>query len=109
MTTLALSLFDEVEAPTIYRNKRALPETSLAAYKSVIEMKQAHYAKIVSALNKLGGSGHYEDISTYSGLGKDQVNRRLSEMERDGIIFNTGETKNTLSGRKAMVRKLVTQ
>jgi Fic family protein len=107
MTAVALSLFEEIEAPTIYRNKRVLPKTSIEAYKTVGEMKQAHYAKIVSALNKLGGKGTYEEISVFAGINKDQVNRRLSEMERDGTIRNTGENRKTVSGRKAMVRELI--
>jgi hypothetical protein len=84
------------------------PKTSIEAYATVAEMKEAHYAIIKAAIIKLGKSGgHYEQIASFCGLGKDQVNRRLSEMVRDGVIFNTGETRKTLSGRNAMVRSIV--
>ncbi len=110
MTYKPLLIWDEptfaVTDETEYK-KRTVPKTSLEAYRSVKEMKEAHKIKIIEALKQLKTGGTYEQISTLINIDKAQVNRRLSEMERDGIIYNVGITRPTISGRSAMVRQLI--
>ena len=79
------------------------PATSLEAHRSVtIEMKNNHYSKILKALKSLG-SGTYEEISTFVGMDKHQVGRRLKEMEGEQLVFKSGKKKPTKSGRNAFV------
>ena len=109
MTYKPMLLFDEGEQgiPVSEKSsKRNVPKTSRDANNSVKEMKEAHYVKIIAALTLLKVGGTYEEISTLINLDKAQVNRRLSEMESAGIIFNVGTTRKTISGRKSMVRQL---
>ncbi len=87
--------------------KRTVPKTSHDAHNSVKEMKEAHYKIIIEALKKIKIGATYEQLASYCNLDKAQVNRRLSEMERDGIIYNVGITRPTISGRSAMVRQLI--
>jgi len=87
-------------------NKRTVPKTSRDANDSVKEMKEKHYKIIEDALNQIRVGATYEQLASHCKLDKAQVNRRLSEMEKAGIIFNVGITRPTISGRKAMVRQL---
>lgn len=104
--TTALTLFDlPNDVPTLSRQSHIPPKTSIEAYRSVQEMKDDHYVKIINALKGMDG-GTYEEISYKCGLSKDQVNRRLSELVDKNVIYNTGMARPTSSGRNAMVRKL---
>lgn len=83
------------------------PSTSLDAYKSVsIEMKNNHYSKILKALKSLG-SGIYEEIADYVGMDKNQVSRRLKEMELEELVYKSGLKRPTKSGRSAFVYHVV--
>jgi len=88
--------------------KRHTPITSILAHYSVKPSKQIMYDKILVGMEKLRVGGTSEEIAAASGLKHDQVWKRLSEMEGLGLIFNTGITRLASSGRKAMVRQLVT-
>lgn len=88
-------------------NRNNLPETSLEAYHSVSpEMLTNHHKNILIALNKLK-SGNYEQIADAVSMERHQIGRRLSEMERMGIIYKPGEKRVTSTGRNAFVYKLV--
>lgn len=88
--------------------KREHRATSKEAHESVKEHKEAMYEKIVKGLEKLRVGGHFEAIAEAAGLEPSQVWKRLPEMVERGIVYNVGTTKPTSSGRKAMVRQLVT-
>jgi hypothetical protein len=81
--------------------------TSKAAHESVKEHKSVMYAKIKIGLEQLRVGGTFEEIAKVSGLKPDQTWKRLPEMVTAGTVFNTGLTRTTSSGRKAMVRQLV--
>lgn len=105
--TTALTLFDlPNDVPTLSRQSHIPPKTSIEAYKSVQEMKDDHYVKIIRALKDIETGATYEEISLRCGLSKDQVNRRLSELVDKNVIYNTGMARPTSSGRNAMVRQL---
>lgn len=88
-------------------NRNNLPKTSLEAYHSVSpEMLTNHHKCILVALNVLK-SGTYEQIAEAVAMEKHQVGRRISEMERIGIIYKPGEKRLTSTGRNAFVYKIV--
>lgn len=82
--------------------KRVLPATSHEANRRATdEMREAHHAKIIAALQKLGVA-NYETIGAFCGLERHAIGRRLCELERALTIFKPGTTSLTKSGRKAM-------
>lgn len=87
--------------------KRKHRATSKEAHESVKEHKSAMYEKITEGLVKLKVGGTFEEIAIACGLKSEQVWKRLGEMVDAGTVFNTGYTRPTSSGRKAMVRQLV--
>lgn len=100
--------FDFSPAPTANPREGYIPpKTSLDAHNSIKGMKSEHYKKIIEGLEKLKVGGIYTEIASACGLDPIQVNRRLSEMESEGIIFSVGITRPTPTGRKAMIKQLV--
>lgn len=88
-------------------NRDNLPSTSLEAYKAVSpEMLTNHHKCILIALNVLK-SGTYEQIAEAVAMEKHQVGRRISELERMGVIYKPGEKRNTSTRRQAFVYKIV--
>lgn len=87
-------------------NKNNLPSTSHEANKSMTyEMRKQHHGKIILALKELG-SGTYEQIATFLGMDRHQIGRRLSELERDGIVWKPGLKLPTKSNRQAYIYQL---
>lgn len=81
--------------------KQRLPDTSISAYKMLTpEMIAGHHGKIIGALQQLG-TASYEAIAVHVGLDRHQVGRRLSELERMGIVYKPGSKSMTKSGRMA--------
>jgi hypothetical protein len=83
-------------------SKTKMPDTSLAAHKAVhAEMKNSHYGKIIGALKVLGVA-NYETIAKYVGFkDRNQVSRRLKEMEGLLLVFKPMTKSSTSSGRAA--------
>lgn len=80
-----------------------LPETSLAAYRSVnSEMINSHHSKIISALKLAKNGLIYEQIAAQLKLDKHQVGRRVSELERMQVIYKTGEKRFDYFGCKTI-------
>ncbi len=88
---LTMELF---EAP---RARRRDPQTSKDAAAQAKELASRHHKMILSALN-YGPCGK-DRIATRTALDGAQVCRRLSEMERIGIIKPTGRVVKSTSGR----------
>lgn len=79
------------------------PITSkLANIQATSEMRQIHYAKILEGL-ELVKNANYEEIALVSGMEKNQVSRRLKEMEGRNLVLKTERTAPTSSGRKAYI------
>lgn len=86
--------------------KRNQPITSILAHDSVKDDKEVLHAKIIAGMNKLRVGGNVDEISVYAGLKREEIWRRMSELERDGKIFNTGLTHTSITGRAAIVWQL---
>jgi predicted transcriptional regulator len=88
--------------------ERNNPTTSLEAYRQVnSEMLVNHHGKIISALKSAKNGLMYEQIAAQIKMDKHQVGRRLSELERIGVVYKPGEKRNTSTNRQAFVYKLV--
>lgn len=87
--------------------KRQHRSTSKEGEAHIKPHKPNHKAKIKEALERLKVGGTQEQIAACAGLRPDQVWKRLSEAERDGIIFNTGITRKLKSGVNGIVWQLV--
>jgi hypothetical protein len=49
--------------------------------------------------------GNTDRIANFAKLKREQVHKRLSEMEKQGLIFNTGKTNLLSTGRHGIVWK----
>ena len=83
-----------------------VPQTSREAHESVKEHKTIIYDKIIKALEEMKIGGTSEQISQHLGVPNSQIHKRLPEMIEAKILFNTGITRKTSSGRSSMVRQL---
>ncbi len=81
--------------------------TSKMGEQHIKPFKPNHKAKILEGLERLKIGGNFEQISSVCGLKDVQVWKRLSEMERDGTIFNTGLTRKLKSGVSGIVWQMV--
>lgn len=88
---MQLTMFD---AP---RARRSDPDTSHEAAESAKELAARHHRMILSALS-IGPCGK-DRIATRTALNGVQVCRRLSEMERAGLIKPTGRNVKSTAGR----------
>jgi len=80
--------------------KKQIPDTSIEAYKSLNPDEiRGTYRDIMIALSALI-KGTFEDIAAYLGEDKSKIWKRLSEMERMGLIFRPGSKKILKSGRQ---------
>lgn len=83
---------------------KKIPKTSHKANESMTKkIRDAHIEKIILALYRMG-NGIYSEIANYANMEKNQVSRRIKEIEtRDGMkwIKKTGKEKKTLSNRLA--------
>jgi predicted transcriptional regulator len=79
------------------RARSSDPWTSHAAADQVASNQ--HFEKILETLRQHGALGK-DGIARVSGLRPDQVWRRLSEMEKMGLIFQTGRTVKSDAGRQ---------
>jgi len=85
------------------------PETSLEAYRSLEpEKMQQIYKDIMGALSVIG-EGTFEDIAANLKIDKSRVWKRLSEMGKLGMIFNTGRKKLLKSNRNGFTWMLTTE
>jgi hypothetical protein len=81
------------------------PDTSRAAYKAATaEMIAGHKQQILQTL-KLLKQGTGEQIASRAKINYWQVQRRLSELEKDQLIFKPGHKLPTKTGRLSYVRQ----
>lgn len=89
--------------------KNKVPDTSVEAYKSLNPAKLAKtYRGIILALTKIS-SGHFEDIAYQMKVEPDVVWKRLSELNKAGIIRRSGYKKILKSGRMGYMWELTTK
>lgn len=86
---------------------RKQPQTSLDAYHS-IESKHLNqtYQSILTALQALK-SASAEQIAIYLGKEHEQINRRVSELEKQNKIYRNGKQTLTKKGRLAYCWALI--
>lgn len=88
--------------------ERINPATSHEAYKSMTkDLLSNHHTKIIEALNYLGNATFEEIAIHLQWDDKNRAARRLSELEREQIIYKPGEKRLTKSGRNAFVYALI--
>lgn len=87
--------------------KRNLPQTSINAYLSRdAEHLGKTYQSILKALEELK-SASAEQIAKYLGKEHEQINRRVSELEKQNKIYRNGKQAITTKGRLANCWALV--
>jgi predicted transcriptional regulator len=74
------------------------PLTSFEAADSIKPVVSKHYSIIMDCLQEYGALGK-DGIAHHTNLDRNQVSRRLSEMESIGLIRLTGKTVKSNSGR----------
>ena len=72
--------------------------TSFQAADSIKDVAKMHQEVIVACLQRFGALGK-DGIAKQTGLQANQVSRRLSELEKMGLIELTGQTVKSASGR----------
>lgn len=83
---------------------KTLPETSHEAFDLMTKpLISNHQQQIIHALKQLK-KATFEEIAIFLDWDdKNRAARRLSEMEREQIIYKTGEKRKTKYGRNAFV------
>lgn len=82
---------------------------SKAANDFMKPIKKSYWQKILDALDELKGGGTFEELAEKADLRPDQVWRRLSELQAQGKIFNTGISRPLKSGLGGAVWQKVLQ
>ena len=84
-----------------------MKQTSIDAFRSIEGKRETVQSVIVSIMSKFRIPLTSEQIAFYSGLRYDQIWKRMSELERNGIVRDTGNTATNTSKRKATVWELI--
>lgn len=103
MTQVQIDLFTQRPAPLAVRvqpprARRSDPDTSHAAAAEAKQLQEDHHALILDAL-KHGGPLGKDGISARCSITGVAVARRLSELERAGLIRLTGRKVASTAGR----------
>ena len=69
-----------------------MKQTSILAHESIKPSKEVLHSKILAGMRKIK-KGTFREIATAANLPEQQVWKRLSEMERKGMITYTEEKK----------------
>ena len=83
------------------RHRTNDPVTSKEAAKTVADFSAKMYARILDEL--CNGEGTYEELANRMEAGKDQLCKRLPEMEQLGLIELTGKLRKGSTGRNQRV------
>lgn len=77
--------------------------TSKQGEEFIKPFKQSHKQKIIDGLEKLRVGGTQEEISLCVGLREDQVWKRMNDLVKDELVFDTGITRKLKSGLQGIV------
>ncbi len=84
--------------------KSKFPETSLEAYRAQTAVKlNKDHQRIIAALKVLGTGTAEQIAEQMNGFEAATAGRRMSELERKGVVFKTGEKRKTKRGHNAFV------
>ena len=93
------SAFDKMfNLPNFPRVRTTDPLTSFEAAEAIKPVVNKHYDIILECLQTYGALGK-DGISSLTKLESNQVARRLNEMQKIGLIYLTGRTVKSNSGR----------
>jgi hypothetical protein len=93
------SAFDKMfQMPNFPRVRTTDPLTSFEAAESIKPVVSKHYEIILDCLKSYGAMGK-DGIASLTNLEGNQVARRLNEMQRMNLIYLTGKTVKSNSGR----------
>jgi len=93
------SAFDRIfQMPNFPRVRTTDPVTSFEAADSIKPVVNHHFQIILECLKTYGPLGK-DGISAMTELDGNQVARRLNEMQKIGLIYLTGKTVKSNSGR----------
>jgi predicted ArsR family transcriptional regulator len=71
--------------------KKKLPQTSIDAYARVHpEFKSDHYGRILFAMRMIGRACSMQEIADYLKWDLVRVSRRMSELEKDTLVYVDG-------------------
>lgn len=84
------------------RARRRDPATSQEAAMLAVLFIPEHQRRVLAGLRALGRAGA-EQIGQAIGMEPYAVRKRISELERAGLIRDTGATRKTASGRSERV------
>lgn len=93
------------ENPTVGRARRADPDTSKAAAKTVTA--NALEAIVMHWLRKSPTGLTSHELSEFTGLSLVTVSPRLAPLRKKGFVMDSGERREGPSGRKSIVWKVV--
>ena len=84
--------------------ERTNPKTSMLSYEKIMKpgAREGTYYKIILALEWINEGTAWE-IAAQARIKPDKVWKRLSELRRDGVIFDTQKTRLSPDGNSAMV------
>lgn len=85
------------------RARRTDPETSHEAAAAVADFEADHFAQILDAL-RIGPAGATA-IASRCGLGRDAVGKRMSELERRGLVVVDGKERNAKGKNERRYRR----
>jgi len=83
--------------------KATVKKTSLEAYRNLNPDSVAAIKKLIIETLKVIGSGSSHQIADYCGKSEDKIRKRLSELEREELIWKPGHRVATKSGNTAYV------
>jgi len=83
---------------------RTQSDTSRLSFEKIMQpgVRETHYKKILVALAVIGNGTSWE-IGDKAGMKPDQVWKRIPELIRSEILFDTGLRRNSPDGNKSMV------
>jgi hypothetical protein len=94
---MSVFIDSQCDLPLFASARRSDPPTSHAAARRVGEFRGEHARKILQALS-LGPAGQ-SVIAERCGLLPHQVNKRIAELAKAGMIVETGRVVESASGR----------
>ena len=98
--------FDVLRGRNAHRKLRGrmLPQTSLGAYREIQPRLPSQRERVFHAVRNAGKNGLTDDeIQEITGIDRGHTAARRLEVERDGLIFWSGRTRQTRDGFDAMV------
>lgn len=84
-----------------------MKRTSIDAHNSIIPAKSHYHKIVVDGLRKLKVGGTFAEVADSMGVGHDKIWRRMSELQKIGVIYDTGITRKLPSNRQGTVWQLM--